>query len=739
MAYTSQAGRTPMNARLVVIASSVEDLRDKLNQWITLGKNKDIHPGAGPAELNDVFYGNIREVQYNAGDLIEGPAGKAFLADLLANNDLEKLARLWILGVEIDWSLLRRDTVPRKISLPTYPFAKERYWVRTDQQALASRAVQKNVLDTRRVTARERTEEKRKTYYASQWTLRSIAVPKEKPAVGPMLMLDVSDELFLTMKEQLQNASCSDPIVLVKPGKSFQEIGPNIYIIDPEREEHFHELIQNLKGKALLPRVILHHCSEVCNLEVKEQVTQHLNNGVYELFYLSKALMKEKQQVPLRFLSVLSSHSEGTTPLGTALGGFFKTLTLENPRYLAKVVDVQSGSGNEEMPLSEKANLVWEEIYEEDWTAQEIRYRNYMDEGKQGQARYISQLVSHTPVERELSALPLKQNNVYLITGGLGGLGLIFAEYLAKKFQSKLVLVGRSVPGVKQEEKLRQLKGHGAEILVVQADISKWEDTERVVREARARFSEINGVIHAAGVNRDSFIFNKTSEEMKAVLASKIYGTINLDVATGEEKLDFFVLFSSIAGVMGNLGQSDYAYGNHFLDSFAETRETLRKAEKRSGRTVSIDWPLWDEGGMRISKDDIALLEKQVGLSPLPTQDGIQYWEDFLRSNGAQGIALYGTPSKIAASIAQKQVVAHKNVAAPAASIDAAVLFARQVSCWPDQCRSRSGRALPLLLSRCLQEGPTESLEGCRSSRRIADGARLRSESPSPALRAEGR
>jgi polyketide synthase PksN len=468
MAYTSQAGRTPMNARLVVIASSVEDLRSKLNQWIALGKNKDIHPGAGTAELNGVFYGNIREIQYNAGDLIEGPAGKVFLADLLANNDLEKLARLWILGVEIDWSLLRRDTAPRKISLPTYPFAKERHWIKIDQQALVARTVQQNALDNGKVTARERTEEKRRTYYASQWTLHSIAVPKEKPAVGPMLMLDVSDELFLAMNEQLQNASCSDPIVLVKPGKSFQEIQPNIYIIDPEREEHFHELIQNLKSKALLPRVILHHCSEACNLEVKAQVTQHLNNGIYKLFYLSKALMKENHQVSLRFLSVFSSHSEVTAPLGAAIGSFFKTLTLENPRHLAKAVDIQSGIGsNGEISLSEKASLIWEEIYEKDWTAREIRYRNYMDEGKQRQARYISELVSHAPVERDLSALPLRQNGVYLITGGLGGLGLIFAEYLAKNFQSKLVLVGRSVPSVRQEEKLRQLKGYGAEILVV--------------------------------------------------------------------------------------------------------------------------------------------------------------------------------------------------------------------------------------------------------------------------------
>src|SRR5260370_10136115 len=200
---------------------------------------------------------------------------------------------------------------------------------------------------------------------------------------------------------------------------------------------------------------------------------------------------------------------------------------------------------------------------------------------------------------------------------------------------------------------------------------------EKVVQEAKARFSERKGVIHAAGVNRDSFILNKTKEEMEAVLAPKVYGTINLDLATSAENLDFYVQFSSVGGVLGSLGQSDYAYGNHFLDSFAEAREDLRRAEKWSGRPLSINWPLWKDGGMSISPDHVALLEQQTGICPLPTQDGIRYWEDFLRSEALQGVALYGIPSRIAASIAQKSVKSHKNDTASAAGVDAAALFAR--------------------------------------------------------------
>jgi polyketide synthase PksL len=684
IAYTLQVGRTPMDARLVVIASSVEDLRGKLNQWITLRKGKDVNSAGADPELDDIFYGNIKESQHSARNLIEGPAGKAFLEGLLANRDLEKIARLWIMGVEIDWSRMSRRASPRRVSLPTYPFAKERCWV--NQERPSPRVVQKSTLDIRKVAGREQVEEKRRTYYCTQWVMKALATPVERrPAIGPILILDVLDGQAQAMKEHLENRSAKGPIVLVKPGKAFREIEPNVYVIDPEREEQFYELVESLKNRALLPGLVLHHCVEACDLEDKRQVARQLNHGIYTLFYLCRALMKLKTQAPLKIMSVFSSRGETSAPLGAAISGFFKTLTLENPRYLAKVVDIQSGPESGEMPLAEKADLIWDEVYDDDWMTKEIRYRCRFDEDKQRHARYIRELAPYTPTEKDTLALPLRRNGVYLITGGLGGLGFIFGEYLARNFQARLVLVGRSAPGAKHEERIGRLTCCGAEVLYLQAEVSELEDIRAVVREAKARFSQINGVIHAAGVNRDAFILKKTREEMDAVIAPKVYGAINVDLATSGENLDMFVMFSSVAGVMGNLGQCDYAYGNRFLDLFAEGRENLRKAQKRSGRTLSIDWPLWQEGGMHISQSDIALLEKQTGISPLPTQEGVRYWEDFLRSDALQGIALYGMPSKIDAYIARNvrpvQYRARKQAADHmAAGLDAATLFAKTES-----------------------------------------------------------
>jgi polyketide synthase PksL len=655
MAYTSQVGRTPMDARLAIITSSVADLRGKLNDWVAL-KNKSA----------DVFYGNIREARYSASDLIDGKAGNAFLEALMASRARGKIARLWTVGVNIDWTLINRHGDARRISLPTYPFAKERYWIETP----ATLVVQKSGTDQKTVAAPERIEDKRRTYYSPSRTLRALAAPEETPAaIGPILILDASDLLFLAMREQREDIS----FVLVKPGEAFGEVEPNVYMIDPEREEQFHELVASLGKRALFPSMVLHHSPEPCNLEIEQEVAQQLNHGLYTLFSLCRALAREKQTPP-RIMSVFSSNSEVTAPLGAAIAGFFKTLTLEDPRYLAKAIDIRDDGA---FSLSEKAGLIWDEIYDRDWTTQEIRYQRHTGEDRPGLARSISELGPYTPVEKEVSALPLRQNGVYLITGGLGGLGLIFARYLAKNFKSKLILLGRSAPNAGQEEKLGELKGYGAEILCLKADVSKRADMEMAVRQAKARFSEINGVIHAAGVNRDAFILKKTRAQMEEVLAPKVYGAINVDLATHNENLDLFILFSSVAGVLGNIGQSDYAYANHFLDSFAERRENLRRAAKRSGRTLSIDWPLWEEGGMVISPDDVARLENRIGICPLPTEDGIQYWEDFLRSDAIQGFALYGIPSRIAVSIAQQTVKAQRNAPARAEGVDAEALAAR--------------------------------------------------------------
>jgi polyketide synthase PksN len=147
----------------------------------------------------------------------------------------------------------------------------------------------------------------------------------------------------------------------------------------------------------------------------------------------------------------------------------------------------------------------------------------------------------------------LKQNGVYLLTGGAGGLGYLLAEYLAKQVKAKLVLTGRSALSETRSASMQSLKTLGSEVIYFQADVSKREEVNRLITKAKSHFNQINGIIHCAGVLKDARLLNKTAEDMKAVLAPKVHGTLYLDEATKTESLDFFVLFSSVTAEMGRV------------------------------------------------------------------------------------------------------------------------------------------------------------------------------------------
>ncbi|MFZ2753177.1 MAG: type I polyketide synthase, partial [Lysobacteraceae bacterium] len=213
---------------------------------------------------------------------------------------------------------------------------------------------------------------------------------------------------------------------------------------------------------------------------------------------------------------------------------------------------------------------------------------------------------------------------VYLITGGAGGLGLIFAEYLAKQFQARLILSGRSALKSDTEAALEALREAGAEVLYVQADVAKREDIDNLVQACRQRYGALNGIIHSAGVLRDSYIRNKTREEMQAVFAPKILGTLLLDEATRDEPLDFFAMFSSLAALAGNAGQSDYSFANHFMDAFSAHRNAYADRGLRQGKALSVNWSIWAEGGMRLDEQTALFFERNLGIKPLEREVGIQ-------------------------------------------------------------------------------------------------------------------
>ncbi|MGE3267190.1 MAG: SDR family NAD(P)-dependent oxidoreductase [Chloroflexota bacterium] len=210
------------------------------------------------------------------------------------------------------------------------------------------------------------------------------------------------------------------------------------------------------------------------------------------------------------------------------------------------------------------------------------------------QARHIGKIaVVHPAVSgAQASGAQIQADGTYLITGGLGGLGLIVADWLVDQGARNLVLVGRRAAAAAAEAVVNRLEERGARVLVARADVSQADAVARLFAEIDGSMPPLRGIIHAAGILDDGVLLRQDWARFSRVLAPKLEGAWNLHIATIDRPLDFFVLFSSISALFGSPGQGSYAAANSFLDALAHHRRALGLA------ALSIDWGVWSEAGL---------------------------------------------------------------------------------------------------------------------------------------------
>jgi len=222
----------------------------------------------------------------------------------------------------------------------------------------------------------------------------------------------------------------------------------------------------------------------------------------------------------------------------------------------------------------------------------------------------------------------------YLITGGHGGLGLAVARWLVEKGARHLVLLSRSGASPGGEEVVADLAAQGASVAAIQADISNESDLARALSEMRDTMPPLRGVVHAAGVLDDHLLVNLDAESFRRVLAPKVLGAWNLHSLTADLPIDFFVLFSSVASVVGSPGQANYAAANAFLDGLAHDRRS------RGLPCLSINWGPWAEIGMAARAASARGPASRV-MHPLAPAHAIAALDRLFEKNGpAQAVAM---------------------------------------------------------------------------------------------------
>ena len=518
---------------------------------------------------------------------------------------LHNLGRMWLAGLELDWSRFYASERRRRIPLPSYPFARLSYWIEPQKLHAAAGAKGKTTLRKKPNVS--------DWFYVPSWR-RSVpvvfthAAESVKPNCCWLMFVDECG-LGDRMAERLAQTGCD--VVTVRAGEGFSELAAGGFIINPRQRSDYTTLLDELTARGKRPSTIVHmwNVTRECDAEADLDSTGTLEHGFYSLLWLTQAIGQLSSDESLRMIVVTNNMQQVTGeetlhPKKATVLGPCKIIPQEYRHITCRSLDITiPATGHKQ---DEKlVELLLGEIAAE--TSDSIvAYRHHQ--------RWTQAFESHKLEKPANESARLRQNGVYLITGGLGGIGLVLAEHLARTVRARLVLVQRSTLPPPERwaqwisehderdatsgrlRKLQQLESLGAEVLVLTADVGSRDQMRQAVEEAKHRFGRINGLIHAAGVPGGGMIQLKTAEKAAAILAPKVQGTRVLGHLFKNVGLDFMLLCSSRSALLGGFGQVDYCAGNAFLDAFAHYYSA-----KYGTFTVSVDWDGWQDVGMLVN------------------------------------------------------------------------------------------------------------------------------------------
>ncbi|HEU5376442.1 MAG TPA: SDR family oxidoreductase, partial [Ktedonobacteraceae bacterium] len=516
---------------------------------------------------------------------------------------LTALGKLWLSGVDVDWNRLYVTERRQRVLLPTYPFEHQRYWIdipketgRTKRSSRARAGKVKNPADW---------------FYVPGWELQPLTPEQavERGVTEPSTWLILADEsgvgAQLASRLEQEGHTC----VLVRGGTAFQQRDEQNYEIRPGERDDYASLWKSLAAAELMPRKVIHCWSLTHNNEDMENrlnFQAQQDRGFYSLLFLAQTLGAQVYEEPVQFI-VASSHMQAVTgeeviyPEKATIQAACRVIPQEQLNITCRCVDFATHT----ICLNRrKLTRIVEQLFTECVTTvidPVVAYR----QGQRWVQTYMPQRLEMPGTE----AAPFRQQGVYLITGGLGGVGLLMAEHLARHFQARLIITGRQGLPARQEwqnwleshdeaesisQRIRQvqaIEALGAEVLVVKADAASTDEMQAVIFQALKRFGALHGVIHAAGVTSDDgfrLVQDIGRTECELQFQPKAYGLYALEQALEGLELDFCLLFSSISTVLGGLGYLGYAAANTFMDAY-----TYKHNQNAEVPWLCVNWDTW--------------------------------------------------------------------------------------------------------------------------------------------------
>jgi NAD(P)-dependent dehydrogenase (short-subunit alcohol dehydrogenase family)/acyl carrier protein len=518
-------------------------------------------------------------------------------------NALDALGHLWLHGAAVDWQALA-GSGRRRVALPTYPFERQRYWLEPSTDAV-------NLLAEAPLVKRADIAD---WFYAPSW--RRMPLINVDTGSGEKFKhwLIFADNCGFGERLAARLVGDGMTATLVSVGTRFERLSDGNYRLALAEAEHYEKLLNDLTASGKLPQQVVHLWSLT---GTNSSADDEIGRAFWSPLWLGRALGRLPDS-DARQLSFISdgvqdvNGQEALSPQKSTLLGPWRVIQQEYPQLFCRSVDLVAPAANsaEESSLIDRLLAEFHLVA----TPDPVAYR--------GNQRWVR---TYEPARLPARAptTGLREHGVYLITGGLGGIGMAIAEDLASCVSARLVLIGRSAmptreswdkwleehpeadPVSRKIARLKAMEANGGEVMVACADVASEADMSVVIDQARQRFGAIHGVIHSAGVPAGGVIERKTRANAEAILSAKVGGTQVLDRLLADMPLDFMVLCSSLTAILGSPGQIDYTAANAYLDAYAEARN-------RDGNrhTLAIAWDGWSESGMAVDTEVPAAIKE---------------------------------------------------------------------------------------------------------------------------------
>jgi acyl transferase domain-containing protein/acyl carrier protein len=563
---------------------------------------------------------------------------------------LNTLGQLWLAGITVNWNAFYAQEQRRRLPLPTYPFERQSFWIESRKGAEAE--------DNRSSQRRNEKADIANWFYVPSWR-RSVPLAlsdmrAEMSTRKTWLVFAGDNGLGQALAKRLEDEG--QAVIKVRAGNRFWKDSEQVYTINPHDRHDYDLLLRELSAREVVPSHIAHlwNVNELENVAGERSLSEESvafersrYTGFYSLLFLAQLLGELYPAEPIRICVVsnglhdLMGEESVRAEKGMLLGPC-KVIPQEYPNIRCQSVDVRLQEGQRPGLEDELVKRLIAEALSPQ-AEPVVAYR--------GNHRWVQTFVP-LKLEREEEAddnnnSGLKQGGVYLLTGGLGNIGLIFSKFLARTVSAKLVLTGRSnLPErgewdqwLKTHEEsdetsskikaLQELEALGAELLIASADVTDESQMRAVVTAALERFGRIDGVIHGAGAVGEKVqrsIQEISPLECEMTFQAKVRGLISLTKALEGCDLDFFILQSSLSTILGGLGFVAYSAANLFMDHFAVEHLDAVPAK----RFISVNWDGWK---FRETSQADGMLGGMMAMQGITPGEGLEAFQRLLSSD----------------------------------------------------------------------------------------------------------